>query len=240
MTDLSTFRSYPDDNPASTADKSLFSTYALLGPQRFDWRDGGALTFRVRDQGGWNCCSSFAYTAMIEARLQRAGLGRGRLSASFPHFCLAGAVNPADPRSPGRIGGLVAGAGMAAGASDPLPPTAQQCAGWRAAAFAVPEGDYVPVQKEGTLNLLVNEGPMVVDMAVPRDFGALKAHDIYRPEPAENDILHAMLLIGYDYPNRTVTLLNSMGPGWGNLGYVTVAIGTGKLLLRYPYRVVVS
>lgn len=56
-------------------------------------------------------------------------------------------------------------------------------------------------------------------MTLDRNNYALVKHDYYEP-PLDG---HAVLIVGYDIPNKTFTLQNSFGTDWGLDGYFTMS-----------------
>lgn len=238
MTAFADFLPYEDDNPVLLKLHEFGAPADLLPPSvpAFDWRNHG-VSFNVRNQGDWNACTSFAFTGMIEARRKIAGKPALRLCAGYPHGCLMGIADPVTPVNISTIGSAVAAHGHASAISDGLPATAAMCTTLGHAPVQVPAGGFARVLGNAILDRLVSKGPMVVDMLVPANFPSLGTHDVWTMNATAEGRLHAMVLVGYDWPAKKVHLLNSMGAGWGNHGFLTVSPGTGQLLARFPYEV---
>lgn len=220
-----------DANPAQFKYSRPFNHWSesSLAEPRFDWR-GRGLSFVSRSQGTANVCTSYATAAMAEARWQIRRNQSIRLAGGYIHCCLLGISDPLQGANPEAAARAATANGLAKSATDGPPLSVQQCQALGQDRIGVTAFGWVA---PGTpmLNALVRHGPMVVEMNVPPDFPDLRRHDVYSasidPATAKR---HSMLLVGYDYPARTGLLLNSMGPGWGNDGYLRVRFGTGGVL----------
>lgn len=225
------FRDPEDSNPARYKFARPFNHWAADGliEQRFDWRDRG-LVFEPRAQGGANCCTSYALSAMVEARWRLRHGQAVRLAGAYIHVCLLKVSDPLQGVNPEHAARAATSAGLAKSLVDGPPLSAAECRALADDRIGISGYGWVP---PGTpmLNALVTHGPMLVEMNVPPDFPLLGAHDLYATDVDQATAKrHSMLLIGYDYPSRTAVLLNSMGRAWGNYGLLHVRFGTGGVL----------
>ncbi|WP_439568203.1 C1 family peptidase [Sphingopyxis sp.] len=221
----------PDANPAQYKYSRPFNHWSesSLVEQRFDWRTRG-LAFVSRAQGAANVCTSYATAAMAEARWQLRRNENIRLAGAYVHCCLLGISEPLQGVNPETAARAATANGLAKSVTDGPPLSVQQCQILGQDRIGVSGFGWVA---PGTpmLNSLVRHGPMVVEMNVPPDFPDIRRHDIYSaPVDPGTAKRHSMLLVGYDYPARTAVLLNSMGQGWGNDGFLRVRFGTGGVL----------
>ncbi len=88
---------------------------------------------------------------------------------------------------------------------------------------------------------LVENGPFVVAIRVPEDFGLYKG-GIYKESGVARKfnpylrINHAVTLVGYGVDEETGTkfwsVKNSWGTGWGEEGYFRIIRGTNELAIE--------
>lgn len=201
----------------------------------FDWRDKG-LSFQVRDQGDWFACTSFALTAMFEARAKLSGSPTPRLMAGYLHCCALGANDPNMSKSCPEICAAAVSTGIKAGSIDGPPLDQQQCSAVGSPLRRVSSDKYVTSGGEALNNLIAN-GPMLVEMVIPRDFDEIGVHSIINFDRDEADLLHCMLLIGYDWLARTLTVLNSFGASWGNTGFGTISMDSAGFDYMWTFEV---
>lgn len=218
--------------------ESAFSLDEGAAPElsRFDWREHG-LHPPVRHQGDWNCCTSFALTAAVEMLAVREGNPGPRLNGGYVHFCLANVTNTGAGINPTYAAGKAAARGIVAGDSDLPDDIAAFCADGVALKATVAGGQRIDGGVTA-LDKLVSAGPLLVDFFIPTAFADLGPHDTFVCEPMPPQArLHTMVLMGYDWPNRTALVLNSFGANWGNHGYATIKFGSGGLLEDSPFLV---
>lgn len=242
---LERFKS-PLDDLAGVVKAKHWENFALEAAEprlsRFDWREHG-LAPRVRHQQDWNCCTSFALSAVVEMLVERAGGAANRLCGGYVHICLGEIPDPAaiaDKNAginPPAACEKAVTHGIKTGESDLPGNLATFCHVDDAAVQQVTGGERIAGGVEG-LDALTRIGPLIVDMYVPREFADLSRHDVFVcPALPPLSTLHTMVLMGYDWPNRTATVLNSSGSSWGNDGFATVKFGSGQLLERKPFAV---
>jgi Papain family cysteine protease len=232
-----------DANPAANGHWATKSFHpfpdweALLPPKSiaFDWRSHG-LAPAVRNQGQWNACTSFALTAMVEARRVIRGSAIPRLSAGYVHYCRLGETNPDKGHNAPEVAAIASGSGIMPGAADGPPLNQAQCAIDPAQAVRVVGSGYVEPGAKA-LDLMASDGPLLVEVWLPDDFDTLRAHEVYRIAGAENLVLHSMMLVGYDWNAQTITMLGSNGTQWGNAGYVTMDMTEARFFGRWPFAV---
>lgn len=232
-----------DVNPAVTGHWSTkgwspgddFGAIAAPTVARFNWLAQG-INPVIRDQGAWNACSSFALTAMIEARRHIRGLATTRLNAGFAHYCRIGERDPNRGHSPPEIAAVATAAGLMPGVSDGFPLSSAQCAHTPQAAIRIIGSGYVDPGAKAA-NQLVREGPLLIEVPLPTDFDKLRTHKVWRTGPIARPVLHSMLLTGYDWPAQTITVLGSNGAVWGNGGFATLDISETQFLIRCAFAV---
>lgn len=234
---LQSFRSPELLNPgfhAQWENKSFSVTF----PQRdqFDWRQNG-LNFVVRDQGNWNACTSFAMTAMVEARAARAGNPLPRLMGGFLHCCVRGISDPDAPQNCHVIRDAAMNPGIKVGNTDGPPLVGALCSTAGAQLHRISGGDYTE-PGAAACNRLVANGPMLVEVMVPRDFDQIGPHVEISLAPGPDKVLHSMLLVGYHWTNGTITVLNSFGSAWGNHGCATLTMASTAFKALYPFEII--
>ncbi len=211
----------------------------LLPPKvaKFDWRAHG-LAPLVRNQGDWNACTSFAMTAVIEARRYLRGLVTPRLSAGYMHFCRLNETDLNQGKDAPEVAAVASNAGVMPGAVDGPPLNQAQCKLDQSAAIRIVGSGYVEPGAK-SLERLVSEGPLLVGVYMPEDFDTIRAHDVYRIVDPKKLVLHSMMLVGYDWIRQTITMLGSNGAQWGNGGYVTMDMSEADFFGRWPFAVTV-
>lgn len=233
---LRTFRSPERTNPGFRPQWENKS-FSVSVPQRnkFDWRNNG-LGFVVRDQGNWNACTSFAMTAMVETRSALAGRPLSRLTAGFLHCCVRCVTDPDEPQNCYVIRDAARNPGIKAGNLDGPPLSTHQCDTGGVQLHRIAGGDYTD-PGAAACNELVANGPLLVEMLVPRDFDTIGPHAVIDIRADPDRVLHSMLLIGYDWNAATITVLNSFGASWGNQGFGTISMASSGFKSLYPFSI---
>lgn len=234
-----------DVNPAATGHWSTKSFPAnpefefLIPPKlaKFDWRAHG-LDPIVRDQGNWNACTSFAMTAMVEARRHLRGLQTARLCAGYAHYCRLGENDPNKGHNAPEVAAVASSAGLMPGMVDGPPLSAAQCLVDLLAAIRIIGSGYSEPGAKAA-DRLVSDGPLLIEVAMPLDFDKLRQHQVFHPGSVPRPVLHSMMLIGYDWSAQTITMLGSNGQIWGNNGYVTMDMAEALFFNRWVFGVAV-
>ena len=69
---------------------------------------------------------------------------------------------------------------------------------------------------------LLEKGPMIASMNIQKDFWAY-GKGIYRSVTPRSDGMHAVVLVGYNIPERYWIIKNSWGANWGDDGYALIS-----------------
>lgn len=216
-----------DDDPGADAQLAwaLEGTPVELAHRAWDWRDHIELP-RIRNQRAWNACFSFATAAMIEARHRIKLARQTALIAGYVHNCILGITDPRQATGAVDVLDGCRDIGIAEGPEEPLPVRASTCGSpnrVRIAGWEWIQG------RNGILNDLVANGPLVVSMFVGDDFFEFEGSGIYQLA-AGPSLLHAVLLVGYDVDGGWALVQNSGGADWGVGGVGKVRIGSGGLI----------
>lgn len=216
--------------------KSLWDSL-VQGPAKksFDWREHG-LTFEVRDQREWSLCSSFAMAAMVESRRSLKGISHTRLSAGFIPFCLLGATDVGRRPNPPAVAGKAQTDGFRASQDDGPPLDHAACQIVPAEMIRIASSGY---GSRGAVvaDRMATHGPLLLEIFVPKTFFSLGKHEVFDFDPEQATELHSLLMIAYDWPGKTVTVLNSQGNAFGNAGFANLSLGAAQLDRRNPFEV---
>ena len=234
-----------DANPAANGHRSTKAFPVnpdwefLLPPKlaKFDWRDHG-LAPVMRHQGDWNACTSFALSAVVEARRHLRGLQTPRLAGGYVHFCRIGETKQEKGHAAPEVAAEASARGLMSGAIDGPPLTQLQCAYDTVAAVRIIGSGYSEPGAKAA-DKLVAEGPQLIEVPMPLNFDKLRQHDVFRTGNLDCPVLHSMMLTGYDWGAQTITMLGSHGVNWGNGGYVTMNMNDALFFNRWVFGVTV-
>jgi len=72
--------------------------------------------------------------------------------------------------------------------------------------------------------------PVIAIMTAANRFAAVKDFEIYRDTGTDDDLHHALLLVGYDDTAQCWEVQNSFGTGWGRNGFGRIAYGSCRII----------
>ncbi|GLD53250.1 cathepsin L1-like protein [Lates japonicus] len=211
----------------------VYNTYcSLLLPRSVDYRERGMVT-PVKNQGHCGSCWAFSAVGALEGQLAKK---TGKLLELSPQNLV-----DCDPESDGCDGGHMTAAfyyvltnGINSERDYPYMKEKQSCL-YNASAIAaqckgfkeIPEGDECALAEA-----LYDEGPLSVAIDTNhRKFLLYTSGIYYNPECNNNNISHAVLLVGYGETaegEKYWIVKNSFGTSWGNNGYVWIARNHGN------------
>lgn len=199
-------------------------------PAFFDWTDKNILP-PPEDQGAYNTCTSFAFTAAIEARHAIAFKTSIALSAGFVHACLGPGTNGNAPFDPALAAVQIQKYGIAYRSPNDYPFQISYCR----TVPRYPVGPSRPLLGPNDARLaILQRGPITATMVFAPDFLHHDGKTVYRlPSPPQPLWPHYVCVVGYDdRPGRQYWIIqNSKGPGWGWKGFGIIAYGACGLLL---------
>ena len=192
-----------------------------------DWRERAAL-FPARDQRPCESCTAHAIASvMSDLQAVRAWPSRGPLSPGFIHACVGAADCATTVRPDFLLTRLVAQAVPAATAKDhPFDPADCKAAlaSGRVRVAGPFERAWGAIEAQRTLQ----RGPILAIMDAYADFWEWYGGGVYAPTGAGPSRQHAVAVVGFG-PGHWI-IKNSLGSGWGMLGYAKVQAETCRLL----------
>ncbi|KAK2845069.1 hypothetical protein Q5P01_011728 [Channa striata] len=197
-------------------------------PKSIDYREKGLVT-RVKDQGHCGSCWAFSAAGALEGQLANK---TGRLLDLSPQNLL-----DCVPGNNTCLGGHMTDAfmyvqqhgGISSEEDYPYTGQMQKCSYKPSARAAQCRGyELIPEGDECALAKALNEvGPLSVSISTGNTkFLFYKSGIYYNPKCDENELNHAMLLVGYGETaegEKYWTLKNSHGESWGEKGYMRMA-----------------
>lgn len=199
-------------------------------PPSFDWRNywGGDWTTPIRNQGQCGSCWAFGAMGALEAAINiefndsevDMDLSEQYLVSCFPgHGCDEGGHAYYGWKWLDMHGGALPESCFPYEAEDV--PCEEKCESWED--FLLPIGDFWTAHNPGLdeiKNALIENGPLVADMAVYDDLFGYRGGVYEHPgEELEDDINHQPVIVGYNDNEGCWIVKNSWGTRWGEDTY---------------------
>ncbi len=227
---------------ASRAERSL----AAL-PERFDWRDEGAVT-EVGDQGNCGCCYAFAAVGNFESAILAAGGPLYDFSVNNVKECDWWAINyglgSCNGGNASMVASFLAQQGTVSEACDPFDPRNVVCkddcphiltlTGW----VQISGEEVAPTW--AIKDYVYNHGPVFTAMIAangigwPAEFSGYDgSYTLYYDGPGQLD--HAVMIVGWDDTlshaggQGAWIVKNSWGTDWGDEGFFYIAYGSADI-----------
>lgn len=216
-------------------------------PERYDWRDQGAIT-RVSDQGNCGACYAFAAAGNFESAILIDGGPTYDFSENNIKECEWWSINSSIGSCSGGNASMVASflsqSGTALETCDPYDPHNVTCkdgcpyittvTGW----LQISGGDMAPTS--AIKDYVYNYGPMFTAMIAangsgwPGEFSGYDgSYTLYYTGPGSYD--HAVMIVGWDDTlshaggQGAWIVKNSWGTEWGDSGFFYIAYGSAGI-----------
>ena len=218
----------------TTLKNNSYSAFARLsnGNEKFDWREKGVIT-RVKNQGACGSCWAFSSTGAVESAFAIANKEVVEFSESELVDCSGAYGNE------GCNGGMMDDAfryiidhKIALESDYPYRPVTGKChADQSKRRETIKSFKYISPPNINGLLEAIKVTPISVGIEVQRDFQLYKS-GVYTSQHSNcgENLNHGVLAVGFDTTasNPFFIVKNSWGEGWGEQGYVRMAIGTGS------------
>lgn len=180
----------------------------------------------VSRQFPFNTCVANAASRAVETLAMRVSGTRTRFDAEELHHCVQGRPLDEGVVDPGQALRSMEQTGFpTAGRYDPPNPCPVPKSGLARL------GRWSRVRDEADAKSVISEGmPVLALMTTNRDFMLVKDFRIWRDLPGALELVHAVLLVGYDDVGQCWELQNSFGTDWGVNGFGRLGYGESSLL----------
>ena len=101
--------------------------------------------------------------------------------------------------------------------------------------FKSKEVDSIKIQE--TKHWIARDKPVIIGINLTNNFDSIASKQkLWSPNlNAQNNMHHAMVVIGYEDGKREFELLNSYGPNWGNSGFINIKYDDYAKLVKYAF-----